>query len=158
TAREAGGCPHIVMAGPAIHVSVAGGRGRGGWPAERRAWPGGDPGVGMNWGIPLAGIRMSRVARAVLLFRGFGDQNPLFPVTLLALGGFLLAALLVLTTGRGIGYNGQFTTDAFSSFVKILILAGAALALILSLDYNRKNHIARFEYPVLMVLAVVGMM
>ena len=31
--------------------------------------------------------------------------------------------------------------------VKILILAGAALALILSLDYNRKQRIARFEYP-----------
>ena len=38
------------------------------------------------------------------------------------------------------------------------MLAGAALALILSLDYNRKNHIARFEYPVLMLLAVIGMM
>ena len=38
------------------------------------------------------------------------------------------------------------------------MLAGAALALILSLDYNRKNHIARFEYPVLMLLSVIGMM
>ena len=38
------------------------------------------------------------------------------------------------------------------------MLAGAALALILSLDYNRKNHIARFEYPVLMLLSVTGMM
>ena len=42
--------------------------------------------------------------------------------------------------------------------MKILILAGAALALILSLDYNRQHRIARFEYPVLMVLSVVGMM
>ena len=75
-----------------------------------------------------------------------------------ALGGFLLAALLVLTASRGVGYHGQFVADAFSSFVKILVLAGAALALILSLDYNRKNHIARFEFPVLMLLSVVGMM
>ena len=42
--------------------------------------------------------------------------------------------------------------------MKILVLAGAALALILSLDYNRTNHIARFEYPVLMLLSVTGMM
>ena len=75
-----------------------------------------------------------------------------------ALGGFLLAALLVLTSARGVGYHGQFVADAFSSFAKILMLAGAALALILSLDYNRKNDIARFEYPVLMLLSVVGMM
>jgi NADH-quinone oxidoreductase subunit N len=75
-----------------------------------------------------------------------------------ALGGFLLAALLVLTSARGVGYHGQFTSDAFSAFVQVLILAGAALALILSLDYNRKHDIARFEYPVLMVLSVTGMM
>ena len=43
-------------------------------------------------------------------------------------------------------------------FIKALILAGAALTLILSLDYNEHQGIARFEYPVLMLFAVVGMM
>jgi NADH-quinone oxidoreductase subunit N len=78
--------------------------------------------------------------------------------SMFGLGGMLLAALLVVTGAQGVGYHGQFVSDAFSSFAKILILAGAALALILSLDYNRKNHIARFEYPVLMLLSVTGMM
>ena len=43
------------------------------------------------------------------------------------LGGFLIAALLVLTARRGLGYHGQFVADAFSAFNKELILAGAAL-------------------------------
>ncbi len=59
---------------------------------------------------------------------------------------------------RGVGFHGQFVADAFSGFMKILILAGAALALILSLDYNRSTGIARFEFPVLMLCRVVGMM
>jgi NADH-quinone oxidoreductase subunit N len=39
-----------------------------------------------------------------------------------------------------------------------VILLGAALALMLALDYNYEQRIERFEYPVLMIFAVVGMM
>ena len=49
-------------------------------------------------------------------------------------------------------------TDAFASFNKELILLGSALALILSLDWNRTQGIARFEYPALLLFATVGMM
>jgi NADH-quinone oxidoreductase subunit N len=41
----------------------------------------------------------------------------------------------------------------------VLILAGAALAIILSLDFNRQDEqLARFEFPVLILFATVGMM
>jgi NADH-quinone oxidoreductase subunit N len=112
----------------------------------------------MNWAIALPEIVLSVIAMAILIFGVLRRDDTFFLSSMFALGGFLLAALLVVTSARGAGYAGQFVSDAFSSFVKILVLAGAALALILSLDYNRKNHIARFEYPVLMVLSVVGMM
>jgi NADH-quinone oxidoreductase subunit N len=112
----------------------------------------------MNWAIALPEIALSVVAMAILIFGVLRREDTFFLSSMFALGGFLLAALLVLTSVRGIGYHGQFISDAFSAFVKILVLAGAALALILSLDYNRKHHIARFEYPVLMVLSVTGMM
>jgi NADH-quinone oxidoreductase subunit N len=112
----------------------------------------------MNWIIALPEIVLSVAAMAILIFGVLRRDDTFFLSSMFALGGFLLAALLVLTSGRGIGYNGEFVADAFSSFANILILAGAALSLILSLDYNRKNHIARFEYPVLMMLSVVGMM
>ena len=112
----------------------------------------------MNWAIALPEIVLAVVAMAILIFGVLRREDTFFLSSMFALGGFLLAALLVLTSVRGVGYHGQFTSDAFSAFVKILILAGASLAVILSLDYNRKNHIARFEFPVLMVLSVTGMM
>jgi len=112
----------------------------------------------MNWAIALPEIALSIVAMAILIFGVLRRGDTFSLSSMFALGGFLLAALLVLTSARGVGYHGQFTSDAFSAFVQILILAGAALALILSLDYNRKHDIARFEYPVLMVLSVTGMM
>ncbi len=112
----------------------------------------------MNWAIALPEIALAVVAMAILVFGVLRRDDTFFLSSMFALGGFLLAALLVLTSARGVGYQGQFTSDAFSAFMQILLLAGAALALILSLDYNRQHDIARFEYPVLMVLAVTGMM
>jgi NADH-quinone oxidoreductase subunit N len=112
----------------------------------------------MNWAIALPEIVLSIVAMAILIFGVLRRDDTFFLSSMLALGGFLLAALLVVTCVRGVGYHGQFVTDAFSGFAKILILTGAALALILSLDYNRKHNIARFEFPVLMLLSVTGMM
>ena len=112
----------------------------------------------MNWAIALPEIALSVVAMAILIFGVLRRDETFSSPAWFALGGLLLAALLVVTSARGVGYHGQFVGDAFAGFVKILILAGAALALILSLDYNRQHRIARFEYPVLMVLSVVGMM
>ena len=112
----------------------------------------------MNWSIALPEIALAVVAMAILVFGVLRKQDSTFLSSMFALGGFLLAALLVLTAARGVGYHGQFVADAFSSFIKILVLAGAALSLILSLDYNKHEHIDRFEFPVLMVLSVTGMM
>ena len=78
--------------------------------------------------------------------------------SMLTLGAFLVAAMLVVTSGTGSAYHGQFVVDPFSSFAKLLILAAAALGLVLSLDYNRAEGLSRFEFPVLMLLAVTGMM
>jgi NADH-quinone oxidoreductase subunit N len=112
----------------------------------------------MNWTIALPEIVLAIIGMAILIFGVLRRDDTFLLSSMFALGGFLLAALLVLTTPRGLGYNGQFVSDAFAAFVKILVLAGAALSLILSLDYNRTNRIARFEFPVLMVLSVTGMM
>lgn len=112
----------------------------------------------MNWTIALPEIVLSIVAMAILIFGVLRKEDSFVLSSMFGLGGLLLTALLVMTGDRGLGYHGQFVSDPFSSFVKLLILAGAALSLMLSLDYNRKNHIARFEFPVLLLLSVVGMM
>ena len=78
--------------------------------------------------------------------------------TMFTIGAFLITGMLVATRVAGFGFNGQFVTDAFATFNKELILLGGALALILSLDWNRSQGIARFEYPVLVLFATVGMM
>jgi len=78
--------------------------------------------------------------------------------TMAVLAAFALAAVLVVLAPAGTGYSGLFVTDAFARYAKVLILAGGALSAVLSLDYNERQHIARFEFPVLMLFSCVGMM
>jgi len=112
----------------------------------------------MNWTLALPELVLAIVGMAILVFGVLRKGDATFPASMLTLGGFLLAAILVASRTPGVGFNGQFEVDSFSMFMKELLLAGAALSLILSLDYNRQEGLSRFEFPVLMLFAVVGMM
>jgi NADH-quinone oxidoreductase subunit N len=112
----------------------------------------------MNWTLALPELVLALIGMAILVFGVVRKGDNTLLASMFTLGGFLVAAFLTLSTATGVGFHGQFVVDPFSSFMKVLILAGAALSLILSLDYNRHAGIARFEFPVLMLFAVVGMM
>ncbi len=52
----------------------------------------------------------------------------------------------------------MFIDDPFARFAKVMILVSAAAVLIMSQDYMIRRDLLRFEYPILLALAVVGMM
>ncbi len=110
---------------------------------------------------------------------------PLFPELFLALGamallmvgvlrperqgdaeaiGWLAIAVLVVTgwlllrQPDGTLFNGAFVVDGFARFMKLLTLVASATALIMSFDYLRRVNAMKFEYPVLVLLATVGML
>ena len=112
----------------------------------------------MNWTLALPEIVLTCCGMAILIFGVLRKQDSTLLATMLTIGSFLIAGLLVTTRISGYGFNGQLVTDAFATFNKELILLGGALTLILSLDWNRSQGIARFEYPVLVLFATVGMM
>ena len=112
----------------------------------------------MNWTLALPEIVLACVGMAILVFGVLRKQDSTLLATMFTIGAFLVAAVLVGTRPEGSAFNGQFTADAFATFNKYLILAGGAVALILALDWNRSQGIARFEYPVLVLFATVGMM
>jgi len=114
----------------------------------------------MNWLVALPEFALALSAMAVLLASVFAPPKTAFVLaSMLSLGALLLTAGLVLVAPQGVGYGGLFIADAFSRFVQILILAGAALAIILALDFNRQDAaLARLEFPVLILFATAGMM
>ena len=78
-----------------------------------------------------------------------------------------LAVLALLLTGvvmallpeeANLAFGGQFVVDQFARFMKWLVLIGSALAVIMSINYNAREGIERFEFPVLILFASLGML
>ena len=62
------------------------------------------------------------------------------------------------TASAQTAFNGMFIDDGYARFAKVVILLSAAAVLVMSVDYMRRRDLMKFEYPILIVLAVVGMM
>src|SRR6202140_2601908 len=108
----------------------------------------------------LPEIVLACAAMALLLlgvFRGEGSARLVSWLAVLVLIGTLVLAGL-FEIPRRTGFYGMFVTDAFAVFMKGLVLIGSAVAIILSIRYNEEHRIARFEFPVLVLLATTGMM
>ncbi len=112
----------------------------------------------MNWILALPELVLACSALAILLIGVLQRRDATLLCTMLSLGALAITAALMLQAPNGVGYHGLFVNDRFSTFAKLLVLGGAALSMILALDYNDKQRIARFEFPVLMLLSTVGMM
>jgi len=101
------------------------------------------------------------VAGMILLmlgvFRGKGGTRLVLSLTVAC---FALAFVIVAASmGRQeIALGGLFIADAFGDFMKLLVLAGSAITLIMALRYIEREDMARFEYPVLILFATLGML
>jgi NADH-quinone oxidoreductase subunit N len=110
------------------------------------------------WPIPELTLAVGGMA---LLIAGvfLGDRASRLISTLSI--SLLLAALLVVVALQGGPaqdlFSGSFRVDALSSFMKVLVFAAAAFAILMSDKYLAGEQLGRFEYPVLIVLAALGM-
>ncbi|MBM3570283.1 MAG: NADH-quinone oxidoreductase subunit NuoN [Alphaproteobacteria bacterium] len=108
----------------------------------------------------LPEIWLAAAAMALLLLGVFQKEDPFARISRLAVGA--LAVTFVLVVGRDDGrvaaFDGLFVVDEFARFMKGLVLIGSALAIVLAEDWLVKERAQRFEYPVLVLLATVGMM
>lgn len=101
------------------------------------------------------------IAAMVLLLLGVyrGDKSSAL-VHSLSIVVLLVALALVVRGGAGTvsAFGGLVVDDAFSRFIKVLILLGAAASLVISRQYLILEKTDRFEFPVLVLLATVGML
>lgn len=111
--------------------------------------------------IILPEILLAVFAMLGLMAAVYTSKDGLASVLLWATAGvFLALAAWIGVTGEGVNsaFNGMFVDDAFSRFAKVVILVSAAAVLLMSEAYMSSRGILRFEYPVLVVLATIGMM
>jgi len=74
----------------------------------------------------------------------------------------LITAVIIFNENFGIEemilFNGSVIIDYLSSFMKIVTLLAAFLALVISSNYLRSFKIFKIEYPILILSSVLGMM
>src|SRR5689334_20102631 len=67
-----------------------------------------------------------------------------------------VAALVVLLPGEKQSlFDGSIVVDLFARFMKVLALAGSAIAVLVSLDYMAAAGQRRFEYPILVLFSTL---
>lgn len=109
----------------------------------------------------LPEVVLALFAMGALMFGVYTSKDKVAPLISWATAGLFLAlALWIGVGGEGerVAFGGMFIDDPFARFAKVMILVSAAAVLIMSQDYMIRRDLLRFEYPILLALAVVGMM
>jgi NADH-quinone oxidoreductase subunit N len=70
--------------------------------------------------------------------------------------GLALISLFFQLGERAIIWDGAFIDDGFARFMKAVALAGSLLTLVLSREFMARHGIDHFEFPVLVLLATLG--
>ncbi len=112
--------------------------------------------------VILPEIILSLYAMLALVGAVYTGKDSVAPALLrvTSLVFLLIAAWIGLAGGAATqtAFGGMFVDDAFARFSKVLILASAAVVLLMGEGYFARKGELRFEYPLLIALAVVGMM
>ena len=95
----------------------------------------------------------------MLMIGAFRGDRALAGLSWAAVILFAIAAVLVIddSPSRVLAWNSLYVADALSAYLKILILLGGAVSVLMAIPYLPRIKSARFEYAVLIVIAVLGM-
>ncbi len=111
--------------------------------------------------IALPEILLAIYAMAALMFGAFFGKDRVAGMLLwMTVAVFLLLAVMVgaLAPEPRPVFGGLMVDDAFARFAKVAILVAGAAVLAMGQDYMSRQDLLRFEYPVLVALATIGMM
>ncbi|MFA5539088.1 MAG: NADH-quinone oxidoreductase subunit NuoN, partial [Gemmobacter sp.] len=112
--------------------------------------------------IVLPEIVLALYAMVALMVAVFTGKDRLTSaLTWITVGVFLLMSWWIgfhAGPGRQEAFGGMFVNDGFARFAKVAILLSSAAVLAMGHDYVMRRGLDRFEFPLLIALAVLGMM
>ena len=115
----------------------------------------------LNLGFALPELFLTAALFGMLMFGVFRGQDRVDLVvggTIAALLGTLVLTIVVPVPEGGSAFAGLFVADGVARFSKVLILGAATLVLWMTGPKLAGHGLLKFEYPILMGFAVLGMM
>jgi NADH-quinone oxidoreductase subunit N len=95
-------------------------------------------------------------ALLLLMLGVYGGSRSL--VAWLAVALLVVMGVIVWQSSDGSAFVSGYINDPFACVMKLLTVIGAVVTLAMSMDFARREKFDMFEFPVLVILATVGMM
>ncbi|MEO1689830.1 MAG: NADH-quinone oxidoreductase subunit N, partial [Pseudomonadota bacterium] len=113
--------------------------------------------LGADLALVLPELLLALYAMAALMVGAFGRQDALSGALCWSTAAVLalLAVIVGFGSGDALAFNGAFVADGFARFAKVVVLSGAAVMLVLSAGYMKRRGMLKFEFPILIALAVL---
>jgi len=107
----------------------------------------------------LPEIVLALAGMALLMVGVFQKKDTTNQVGYLAIGVFAVAAVLVVVFGkdRVVTFTNLYITDQFAVFCKLLVIGASAVTLLLALKWMEQEKTGRYEFPILVLFATMGM-
>src|SRR5215510_15125442 len=116
----------------------------------------------LNLHAALPEIWIALSAMALLLVGAWLGDRAMRLIGLLSIAVMVIAIIVLLgidvSMAPQLAFNGHFIVDKFGVFAKVLALIASMVAVWVSFSYAERESMARFELPLLMLLATLGMM
>jgi NADH-quinone oxidoreductase subunit N len=99
-------------------------------------------------------------AMALLMLGAFRGERVANVADGIAIALLIAAGVVValMPDGKPAALGGSFVIDDFARFLKVLAIVGSAATILMSFDYSKRQMRPTFEYPVLILLSVTGML
>ena len=112
-----------------------------------------------SWTLARPELFLAAVT-ALLLIYGVvrGEASTAFVSVSTSLALLVTAVLLFMPYREGTAFASLFIVDRLTTTMKALVLVGAAISILMSRAYFEHAKAWRFEYPLLVALATLGMM
>ncbi|MCP4183202.1 MAG: NADH-quinone oxidoreductase subunit NuoN [Hyphomicrobiales bacterium] len=112
---------------------------------------------GLNLALPELILAIG--AMVLLMIGVYSGKSASGLVSGLAIALLVAAGFMLFTSNEtGTAFSDAFIVDDFAKLMKLLVIAGSVLAITMSVNFMRREQIDKFEFPVLIILATLGMM
>jgi NADH-quinone oxidoreductase subunit N len=115
------------------------------------------PELNLALNVAASEVTLAIGALVLLLVGAYGGQRVAALVSWLAAALLIAAAAVAANAPLGMVFNGAFVSDPLAVYSKVAIYLASAVAVIIGAGWTGRVGIARFEYPVLVVLSAIGM-